>query len=231
MNSSCGNDSKCAACGKGGGGLKRCNACKQVKYCDSICQRAHRPEHKTECKRRAAELFDEALFAQPPPPEDCPICCLPLPIPTDLEQDDQTLYQECCGVIICLGCVHAVYKSGRGVCPFCRAPVADCDEELKRVKNLAEKNDAKAIKLLASFYDVASIGLPQNTEKAIELWLRAGKLGCARSYYNIATCYKNGHGVKLNMTKCKYFYQLSAMGGVREITSLPWCYGGYARQF
>ena len=56
--------SKCAACGKGGNGLKTCNGCKLVKYCNATCQKEHRPRHKKECKKRAAELFDEALFSK-----------------------------------------------------------------------------------------------------------------------------------------------------------------------
>ena len=39
-----------------------------VKYCNRECQIAHRPQHKKECKQRAAELHEEALFKQPPPP-------------------------------------------------------------------------------------------------------------------------------------------------------------------
>jgi hypothetical protein len=35
--------------------------------------------HKKECKERAAELHDEALFKDPPAKEDCPICFLPMP--------------------------------------------------------------------------------------------------------------------------------------------------------
>jgi hypothetical protein len=35
--------------------------------------------HKAACKERAAELRDEALFTDPPPKEDCPICFLPMP--------------------------------------------------------------------------------------------------------------------------------------------------------
>jgi hypothetical protein len=35
---------------------------------------------KKECKLRAAELHDEALFKDPPPKEDCPICFLPMPV-------------------------------------------------------------------------------------------------------------------------------------------------------
>ena len=71
----------CANCGKGeesAGDLKSCTACKLVKYCNRDCQVAHRSQHKKACKKRAAELHDEALFIEPPPPEDCPICMLPL---------------------------------------------------------------------------------------------------------------------------------------------------------
>ena len=46
----------CASCGKGGDNLKKCTACKLVKYCGVACQRAHRPKHKKECQRRALEL-------------------------------------------------------------------------------------------------------------------------------------------------------------------------------
>ena len=70
------NTSTCANCGKGeeaAGDLKACTACKLVKYCNRDCQVAHRKQHKRECKKRAAELHDEQLFKQPPPPEDCPI--------------------------------------------------------------------------------------------------------------------------------------------------------------
>ena len=49
----------CAACGEGGDDLKTCTACKMVKYCNATCQKAHRPQHKKECKKRAAELKRE----------------------------------------------------------------------------------------------------------------------------------------------------------------------------
>ena len=48
--------STCAACGKGGDHLKACTACHLVKYCNRDCQIAHRPKHKKECRKRAAEL-------------------------------------------------------------------------------------------------------------------------------------------------------------------------------
>ena len=49
-----------------------------VKYCDATCQRNHWSKHKKDCKRRAAEIHDEALFKDPPAKEDCPICFLPI---------------------------------------------------------------------------------------------------------------------------------------------------------
>ena len=55
----------CANCGRGEentNSLKACTACHMVKYCNRECQIAHRPQHKKECKKRAAELHDEKLF-------------------------------------------------------------------------------------------------------------------------------------------------------------------------
>ena len=87
----------CANCGKGEEGsndLKACTACKMVKYCNRECQIVHRPQHKKECKKRAAELHDEKLFNEPPPPEECPICMLPLPLDAC-----QVVYQSAVGRI------------------------------------------------------------------------------------------------------------------------------------
>ena len=69
----------CAACGKKedeDNNLKACTACKMVKYCNRDCQIAHRRQHKKACKKRAAAVQEEALFEQPPPNEDCPVCFL-----------------------------------------------------------------------------------------------------------------------------------------------------------
>jgi hypothetical protein len=55
-----------------------------VKYRDATGQRKHWATHKIECKRRAAELHDEALFNDPPAKEDCQICFLPMPGEIDM---------------------------------------------------------------------------------------------------------------------------------------------------
>ncbi|KAL7536739.1 hypothetical protein ACHAWF_005547 [Thalassiosira exigua] len=58
---------QCSTCGKRGAGLKRRDACEMAQYCNVHCQGRHHQWHKRECKRRAAELLDEALFARPTP--------------------------------------------------------------------------------------------------------------------------------------------------------------------
>ena len=116
-------DNTCANCGKGeesSEDLKSCTACKLVRYCNRDCQIAHRPVHKKLCKKRAAELHEEALFEQPPNNEDCPICFLPLPLHVN-----QKVYMACCGKELCLACVDEAdqrHKHNRAPCVFCRTP-------------------------------------------------------------------------------------------------------------
>ena len=142
----------CANCGKGeesAGDLKACTACKLVKYCNRDCQIAHRPQHKKACKKRAAELYDEMLFNEPPPREDCPICTLPLPIAAY-----ERGFKPCCGKIICLGCIHAMIKEdikkGKkkeeiNMCPYCREPQV-CDKENIKQKKGSEEKFLKKLK-------------------------------------------------------------------------------------
>ncbi len=118
---------RCSSCGVAGGDdmkLKDCSACHLVKYCSVKCQKDHRPQHKKDCKKRAAELKDEILFKQPESTHfgDCPICCLPLPLDPQF-----SMLNSCCSKTICIGCVYANQKreiEGRleHKCPFCRKP-------------------------------------------------------------------------------------------------------------
>ena len=106
-----------------------------VKYCNVKYQKNHWTKHKKECKRRAAELHDEALFKVPPPKEDCPIsfasyqCPMPINLICRASLPPETLtsvpihdfalaneelakmetkhYFKCCGKSICGGCVHS----------------------------------------------------------------------------------------------------------------------------
>ena len=174
----------CANCGKGeeeSDKLKACTACKLVKYCNRDCQISHRKQHKKECKKRAAEIYDEKLFKEVEPVE-CPICMLPLPLNTG-----QSVFESCCGKTVCRSCVIAIIESeGKDLCAFCRTPYATTnDEYIKRARKLMDKGDAEAFSLLAGLYHRGEMGLPQDHQKAFELILRAGELGSANAYNNL----------------------------------------------
>ena len=205
----------CANCGKGeecSGDLKSCAACKLVKYCSRDCQIAHRPQHKRACKKRAAELYDEKLFEEPKPREECPICMLPLPLDAN-----QVVYQSCCGKDICYGCIYAMRETGvknMKLCPFCKTPPAKSDEEqIKRTKKLMEKGNGMAFFMLAGYYDRGFRGFSQDSAKANELYLKAGELGHAGAYFNLGNSYDNGDGVEVDKKKANHYYELAAMNG------------------
>ena len=165
--------------------------------------------HKKECKKRVAELHEEQLFKDVEP-EECPICLLTLPI-----DSNQTVFESCCGKRICIGCIYAMEMSeGKDLCAFCRTPPETTDEEqIKRLKKLMAKGNGDAFAMFAGYYVNGSRGLPQDRQKAKELLLKAGELGCASGYYNLGVAYDKGRGVEVNMKKAKYYWELAAMNG------------------
>ena len=190
----------CANCGKGeeeSDNLKKCSACLSIKYCSRECQAAHRPQHKKECKKRAAEIYDEKLFAEPPPREECPICMLPLPI-----ESSKTAFNSCCGKLICIGCLNGMVEGKVGgkvvpICAFCRTPLPTSDEEQnKRVKKLTDRNHPYSFNFLAGAYDQGLRGLSQDRQKANKLYLKAGEFGCAEGYYNLGIAHDRGRAWK-----------------------------------
>jgi len=205
----------CANCGKEGDNLKACAACKLVKYCNRECQIAHRPQHKKECKKRAAELHDEQLFRQPPPAEDCPICFQRLPT-----LDNGSRYYACCGKEICSGCNYAPVYDNQGnevdnqKCPFCRIPWLDSDEELvERYEKRVKAGDAEATCRIGCYYRDGECGLPQDYDKAFELLHRAAELGNADANGSIGYAYQCGEGMEVDKEKAIYYYEQAAMGG------------------
>ena len=200
----------CAKCGKEGESLKACTACKLVKYCNRDCQISHRKQHKKECKKRAAELYDEKLFKEPPF-DECPICFLPMPIDSDISS-----VESCCGKRMCNGCIYAMTMSegGADLCAFCRTPGFCSDEEhIKRTMKLIDNGNGEGFLLLATAYNQGTFGMPQDSEKANELNLKAGELGCAKGYYNLGHSYDIGTGVEVDKKKAKHYYELAAMMG------------------
>jgi len=211
--------SACANCGKGeeeSHKLKSCTACKLVKYCSRDCQIAHRPQHKKECRRRAAELYDEKLFKQPPPKDDCPICFIRLP---SLDSTGWR-YMTCCGKVICSGCCYAPVYDNKGnevyemKCAFCRTSYPTSDEEaVERLNKRMEINDAIAIHDVGSYYRDGRNGLPQDHAKACELWHQAVELGFTEGYTNIGFAHNNGEGVEVDKKKAMHYWELAAIGG------------------
>ena len=206
---------KCANCGKEGSDINICNKCKAAKYCNAACKKKHRSKHKKKCERRAAEiqaeLHDEQLFKPPPLKEDCPICMLPLPW-----LDTGSRYSSCCGKETCNGCVLAVVlrDMDEQKCAFCRTPAPDSDQEvIERIKKRIDAGDAEAIFSLGICYCKGSRGLPQDHEKALELWHQAGELGNAKAYNNIGHAYHTGEGVERDNKKATHYLELAAMQG------------------
>ena len=215
----------CANCGKEGAS-NICNKCKQVKYCNAACKKRHRHKHKNDCEehlkrvaelhdeeiKRAAELHDIELFKQPPPEEDCPICFIRLPSKVFGHR-----YSSCCGKNICNGCVHAMRMTGGGslkLCPLCRTPTPTTNEKyIEQIMRRTEVNDAEAIRTLAGYYSNGESGLPEDVDKALELWHQAAELGDVTAYSNIGVAYYNGHGINRDKKKALHYYELAAMGG------------------
>jgi len=202
----------CANCGKGeeeSGNLKSCAACKLVKYCSRDCQIAHRPQHKKACKKRAAELYDEKLFKEVEL-KDCPICFQPL-----LGQNLTEMFQSCCGKRICIGCIYAMEESeGKDLCAFCRTPPATSNAGcIQGVKKLMDKGNGEAFFEFANYYANGMMGLLQDMNKANELYLKAGELGCAEAYFNLGNSYDQGLGVEVDKKTAQYYWELSAMSG------------------
>ena len=208
--------SSCANCGKGEEDsikLKTCTACKAVKYCNAACQKAHRPQHKNECRKRAVELQDEDLFKQTRE-EDCPICCIRLPA-----SDSGKRYQVCCGKVICSGCMFGVQVRDDvdTKCPFCRVPTpyeVETEIFVERFYKRMEFGDTEAMYHIGYYHMYGDLGFPLNPEKAFELFIRAADLGHASANYQLGKAYFLGQGpVERDVMKAIHYKKLAAMGG------------------
>ena len=161
------------------------------------------------------DLSDDKLFKQPPPNEDCPICLLSLPV-----LESGSMYMPCCGKVICSGCGFAPVYDNLGneiieeKCPFCRTPVHESDEEYnERLQKRVEVDDAVAIFNLGNNYRNGEDGVPQDYDKAFELFVRAGELGHVDAYNNVGYSYEIGSGVEIDEKKANHYYKLAAIRG------------------
>ena len=135
---------------------------------------------------------------------------LPLPLAAD-----QIIFEACCGKDICDGCVRVMKeREGADKCAFCRTPHTRSNEEtIRRTNNLINKGNANAYYMLAGCYVDGEMGLPQDRQKANDLYLKAGELGCAGAYFNLGNAYCSGRGVEVDMKKAKHYWELAAVNG------------------
>jgi tetratricopeptide (TPR) repeat protein len=203
----------CASCGMAECDnikLKKCTACQLVRYCGVECQKNHRPKHKKECKKRAAELRDELLFKQPESSHlgDCPICMIPLSL--DLNKSTMT---SCCSKVICIGCARAdmirvVQESLDPTCPFCRKPVPTKEEVEENIMKRIEANDSVAMRQKGGQYYNK-----EDYSSAIEYFTKAAKLGDVLAQHNLSVMYREGEGVEKDKKKEIYHLEEAAIGG------------------
>ena len=207
----------CASCGKAEIDdikLKKCTACHLVRYCSVKCQRDHRPKHKKECNKRAAELKDELLFKQPQSSHfgDCPLCCVPL----SLDKEKSAMY-TCCSKHICQGCdLTNQFRELDGrlqrKCPFCRKDLPKTqDESTERLMKRVEANDPVAIRELG-----VTRAMEGDYESAFEYYSKALALGDADAHYHLSMLYYKGQGVEKNEKKFLHHTEQAAIGGHPE---------------
>ena len=169
-------------------------------------------DHNTSKSSAAKVHYDNQLFILPPKSEDCPTCGLILP---QLESGKR--YQPCCGKLVCSGCLsEAVLEAAPALpnCPYCKTPAPrTAKEALRRTKKRVDTNHYQALVYLGVIYHDGLYGLPRDYKKALQLWMRAGKLGCTKAYNNVGYAYWHGHGVKRNRNKARHYYELAVMGG------------------
>jgi TPR repeat protein len=181
---------------------------------------------------------DEALFKDPPPKEDCPICFRPMPVKLiccvslppatilsvpiyDIANENDKLavlntevYHVCCGKSICEGCAYSLDQSGNDEkCPFCNSGGGKTDEEnVDKLMKRVDVNDAASICLLATYYFGGVNSCPLDRTKAMELYTRAADLGYSKAHAHLGITYYDGG----DLTKAKFHFQAAAMAGHEE---------------
>ena len=219
----------CASCGTeevDGVKLKKCTACKSVKYCSVKCQKDHRAKHKRACKKRAAELRDEVLFKQPESSHlgDCPICCLPLAPSID---EKASPMMSCCSKIICNGCnIANQIREVKGKlllkCPYCRHQLPKSQEEAAQIRmKRVEVNDPVAIWRLG-----VRCRQEGDYESAFQHYKKAAELGNADAHYNLSCVYRDGEGVEKDKKKEVYHLEEAAIAGHTFARHNLACYEG-----
>jgi len=206
-------DDRCASCGIAAVDdleLKKCGGCNLVRYCSVTCQKEHRPQHKKECKKRAAELRDEILFKQPEGSHygDCAVCLLPLPIAISVATKRFSM-NTCCCKLICHGCDHANQNREeeemlKHTCPFCRQPRPKTMEEAElQLMKRVEVNDSVAMRQFGLHFHEQG-----DYDTAIKYITMAAGLGDEGAHYQLSNMYGPMAGDFVEKDKEKELFHL-----------------------
>ena len=185
----------------------------------------HKKENGTRPNADVLVADDPDLWKPGPPPEDCPVCMIPLPI-----MIPESMYFSCCGKLICNGCVREssratmIVNSKRAKkelpelepsCAFCRTPYCGGEGVVKQLLLRMEKGDCKAYFVMASDYMRGTDVIPQDDSKAMELYVRGAELGSTEAMAQLGDIYERGTmGVKKDMGKSREFFERAAKGGL-----------------
>ena len=187
--------------------LVTCDGCDLVKYCSDECQKNHKLQHETACKKRAAELRDEILFKQPESTHlgDCPICFLPVGLTR--EHRKTTIY-SCCGKVICNGCAFTEDMKNTP-CPFCRQRLPKTMEAAnKRLMKRVEANDPVALWQMGTICSIK-----KDYKGTFNYNKMAAELGDAEAHYDLSNMYQKGRGVEKDEKKKLYHLEEAAIRG------------------
>jgi hypothetical protein len=191
--------------------LEECTDCNVIKYCSDKCREEHRELQLYLILVSHCALLhdsnDRKLFTQPDETHlgECPLCFLPMP------HDDpkKSTFKSCCSKTICNGCCYAHHiRNGGDSCPFCREPLADEEENTKRIMKRIKANDPAAAREMGTerYFE-------GDHDTAVKYWKKAAELGDAEAHYQLSTMYFNGDGVAKDEEKRVYHLEKAAIGG------------------
>ena len=131
-----------AVCGGGNDGgkevsssTKTCTSCEQKNdHCNKVGVGGNTVDDIVDGINNTVISSDDELFQDPPPKEDCSICMLPMPFTNGI-RGARTVYEPCCGKVLCGGCLVASKAemdkgSMKKWCPYCRVPISASKKEI-----------------------------------------------------------------------------------------------------
>ena len=139
----------------------------------------------------------------------CPICFLPIEIPTA----KHSMIKVCCMKRVCDGCVLAARQRGiNHNCPFCRTRLPRDDASTRAmIERRVDKGDAEAIFHLGMNCCHGDLGLAKDVPRAVELWTKAAELGSLDAHSQLGLRYYSGDGVEEDKPRGIYHWQQAAM--------------------